>query len=68
MNSPSPQPDRRPTLSDARLAFSEAETAEMLGIAKHVLRDARYRGEIRAKKIGRCWHYPKDAIHEFLAC
>jgi hypothetical protein len=36
---------------DGRLAFTEEEAAEKLGLAEHVLRDERLRGRIKASKI-----------------
>jgi hypothetical protein len=36
-----------------RLAFPEAEAAALCGLPKHVLRDARLRGEIRGKRCGK---------------
>jgi hypothetical protein len=37
--------------SDGRIAFTEAEAAEKLGLAEHVLRDERLRGKIHAAQI-----------------
>jgi hypothetical protein len=34
-----------------RMAFSEQEAARLIGIAPHVLRDARLRGDISASRI-----------------
>jgi hypothetical protein len=53
--------------ADNRLAYTESEAAQMLGVADHVLRDVRLRGEIRGKKVGKRWMYPKDTLIQFLA-
>jgi excisionase family DNA binding protein len=49
-----------------RLAYSEAEAAALLGVARHVLRDARLRKEIRAKKIGKGWRYSRAELARFI--
>jgi hypothetical protein len=49
-----------------RLGYPEAEAAELLGIAPHVLRDARLRGEISARKIGRGYIYERTSLVAFL--
>lgn len=53
--------------SDGRLAYSESEAASLLGVAKHVLRDVRYRGGIHARKVGREWRYSYDDLVKFLS-
>ena len=52
-------------LDVTRLAFPEGEAASALGIAPHVLRDARLRGELKAKKLGRRWLYSRQALADF---
>jgi Helix-turn-helix domain len=47
---------------DDRLAVSEAEAARLLGIAPHVLRDARRRGEVTAGKIGKTYVYLRSDL------
>jgi hypothetical protein len=49
-----------------RLAFREEEAAAMIGVAKHVLRDARRRGEIHAVKAGRYIVYRRDELIRYL--
>ena len=48
--------------STERLGYSEAEAAALLGIARHVLRDARLRGEITARKVGKQYLYSRQAL------
>lgn len=48
--------------ANERLGYKEAEAAELVGVPAHVLRDARRRGEISARKIGKCWIYSRDAL------
>lgn len=49
-----------------RLAFPEAEAAALCGIPKHVLRDARLRGEIRGKRVGKGVVYERGELLKFL--
>ena len=56
---------RREQLGD-RIGFPEAEAAQLLGIRKHVLRDARLRGEISGRKVGRSYVYSRGAILRWL--
>jgi hypothetical protein len=51
-----------------RLGYPEAEAAQRLGIAKHVLADARRRGEIKARRCGKQMVYSRDALLRFLRC
>lgn len=52
---------------DGRLAFSEAEAAGLLGVARHTLRDCRLRGEIRGRLCGKKILYSRDELVRFLA-
>ena len=52
--------------SSERLGYTEFEAAELIGVAKHVLRDARYRGEIFAKLVGKKYIYSRESLIEFL--
>jgi excisionase family DNA binding protein len=54
-------------LADGRIAYSEAEAAAMLGVRQHTLRDARYRGELTASKVGRRYFYDRAELAAFLA-
>lgn len=45
-----------------RLGFTEEESARLLGLPKHVLRDARLRGEICAKRIGKRYVYSRATL------
>jgi hypothetical protein len=49
-----------------RLAYSEAEAADLLGVERHVLRDARLRGEIVAIRIGKEYRYAREVLLNFL--
>lgn len=49
-----------------RLAFPESEAAALLGVPRHVLRDARLRGEIHGKLIGKKIVYSREALEKFL--
>lgn len=51
---------------DGKLGYSEAEAANLLSIKRHVLRDCRLRGEIRARRVGRSWRYSVDELRRFL--
>ena len=51
---------------NGRLAFGEAEVASLLGLARHVLRDCRLRGEIKAGKVGNRIVYSRSQLLEFL--
>lgn len=49
-----------------RLAIPEREAAELLGVPQHVLRDARYRGELKGKRLGKKVVYSPDELRRFL--
>ncbi|OHB71982.1 MAG: hypothetical protein A2V70_18185 [Planctomycetes bacterium RBG_13_63_9] len=49
-----------------RLGFTEPEAAALLGVKQHVLRDARARGEISARRVGRRYIYSRAALLDFL--
>lgn len=49
-----------------RLAYTEAEAAELLGLKKHQLRDARYRGEVAAVRRGKSYLYSADELRRFV--
>jgi hypothetical protein len=51
---------------NGRLGYSEPEAAALLGVERHVLRDARLRGEIAARKIGKRIIYERDELIRFL--
>jgi hypothetical protein len=51
---------------DGRLGYTEAEAASTLGIAPHVLRDARLRQEIAARRVGKRYVYSRDSLRQFL--
>lgn len=48
-----------------RIAYSEAEAASLLGVARHVLRDCRLRGEIQARKVGKEFRYHRSELERF---
>lgn len=49
-----------------RIGYPEVEAAQLLGLATHVLRDARLRGEITAKKVGKRYIYSRQILLDFL--
>ncbi|HEX3999722.1 MAG TPA: helix-turn-helix domain-containing protein [Pirellulales bacterium] len=49
-----------------RLGFCEVEASRLLGIKPHILGDARRRGEITARKIGKKYVYSRAALVRFL--
>jgi hypothetical protein len=51
--------------NDNRIAFPERDSADMLGVKKHILRDARLRGEINPARIGRGYFYTRRQLLEF---
>lgn len=55
---------QRDVLGD-RLMLSESEAAELLGVQKYVLRDARLRGEIKGRLIGKRIFYSRQALVRF---
>lgn len=50
----------------SRLAFTEVEAAALLGVARHTLRDARLRGEIAGRLLGKKIIYSRDELVRFL--
>ena len=51
-----------------RIGYKEEEAAALLGVAKHVLRDARLRGEVFARRIGKSYVYGQKELVEWLSC
>jgi hypothetical protein len=49
-----------------RLAYSEAEAAALLGVRRHVLRDARLRRELDGAKVGKRIMYTREELLRFL--
>lgn len=49
-----------------RLAYSEAEAAALLGVQRHVLRDARRRGELTGSRAGRGIVYEPAELRRWL--
>ena len=49
-----------------RLAYAEAEAAALIGVERHVLRDARLRQEIEGSKVGKKIVYTRDQLLRFL--
>jgi hypothetical protein len=47
---------------NGRLGYPEPEAAALLGIERHALRDARLRGEVSARKIGKRVVYSRSAL------
>lgn len=50
-----------------RLGYTEVEAAAQLGVARHVLRDCRLRGEIVGRVVGRKILYSRETLLKFLA-
>jgi len=53
-------------LGDDRLTYTEPEAAALIGVAPHVLRDCRQRGEVRAVRIGKRFCYNRAEILRFI--
>lgn len=51
---------------NGRLAYHEAEAAELIGVARHTLRDCRLRGEITGSRIGKRIVYARDELLRFI--
>ena len=49
-----------------RLAYSESEAAALIGVASHVLREARGRGEIAGTRIGKSVRYMRYELLAYL--
>jgi hypothetical protein len=49
-----------------RLGYTEGEAAAMIGVARHVLRDCRLRGEIAARRVGKRFVYARTTLLRFL--
>ena len=49
-----------------RIAYSEAEAAALLGVQRHVLRDARLRGELSGSRVGKGIRYEREELLRFL--
>lgn len=47
--------------------FRNAEAAAAIGVRPHVLRDARLRGQIQGRKVGKKTVYARDELLKFLA-
>lgn len=60
--------EARKRLPDEQLCFTEAQAAEILGLQKHQLRDARMRGEIQPSYVvcGKI-SYSRQDLLDFLA-
>jgi hypothetical protein len=52
--------------TDGRLAYTEPEAAEKLGVPPHVLRDARLRGEISPSGLGSRILYSRESLMDYL--
>src|SRR5262245_44245317 len=52
--------------TDGRIAYSETEAAALLGVARHVLRDARLDRKVRAAKVGRGVRYTRSELMRLL--
>ncbi len=51
---------------NGRMGFPEAEAASLLGVPRHVLRDARLRNEISAVRVGKKIVYAKEELLAYL--
>lgn len=52
--------------SAERLAWTEAEAAELLGLARHQLRDRRLEGRVRPAKVGKSYLYSRQDLEQLL--
>lgn len=52
---------------DDRLAYTEPEAAQLLGVRSHVLRDARLRGELTGRRAGKRVIYDRRELLRWLA-
>jgi hypothetical protein len=50
-----------------RVSLEESEAATACGVSRHVLRDARLRGELKGTKIGKATVYTREQLLEFFA-
>ena len=50
---------------EGRIAYPEDEAAALFGVPKHVLRDARYRGQISGKRLGNKTFYSVSELRRF---
>lgn len=49
-----------------RLGYTEREAAALIGVPPHRLRDARLRGEITGRKVGKATVYSREQLMRFL--
>lgn len=49
-----------------RIAYTEADAAAMLSVGRHVLRDARLRGEVECSRVGNRIVYTREQLLQFL--
>jgi hypothetical protein len=49
-----------------RLALTEPEAAQALGVPRHVLRDARLAGQLRGRRVGKRIVYTREDLVEYL--
>ena len=54
------------TLSPERIAYYEPEAAQLCGVPSHVLRDARFRGEITGSRLGKRVVYERSELLRFI--
>ena len=53
-------------LDRERIAYPEREAAALLGVAPHVVRDLRLKGQLHGKRFGRGVLYEKQELIRFL--
>ncbi len=53
-------------LDSKRLSYTEKQAAEALGIPGHVLGDARRRGLIHGRRLGKQFLYSRQSLLDFL--
>ncbi len=49
-----------------RLAYSEREAADLLGISYWTLRELRIKGKVKARRMGRSFIYSRKALEQFV--
>ncbi len=59
-------PEDDQAVDHGRIAFLEAEAAQLCGLPSHVLRDARLRGEITGSRLGKRIVYERSELLRFI--
>ena len=57
----------RETMHGSQIAFSEKEAAELIGVTRHALSQARRQGRIQAGQVGKGYVYTRQQLLEFVS-